>query len=133
MVLLTNKVPLTDKDGSVVGVLGIYNDITELKNIQNELFVAKKRADSIFTAINGGANFMMLALQYSTDEGSKIKGGDLGTFGYGQMVGEFNDFCFGKPAGSKGVVKTQFGYHVIEVESQKGNAPGAEAPEAHPS
>ena len=85
--------------------------------------VAKKRADSILAAINGGANFMMLALQYSSDEGSKIKGGDLGTFGYGAMVAEFNDYCFTKPAGSKGVVKSQFGYHVIEVESQKGTAP----------
>jgi len=43
----------------------------------------------------------------------------LGTFGYGTMVTEFNDFCFNKTAGSKGVVKTQFGYHIIDVVSQK--------------
>ena len=80
--------------------------------------VAKKRADSIYTAINSGANFSLLALQYSSD-GSKDKGGDLGTFGYGAMVPEFNDFCFNKPVGSRGVVKTQFGYHIIEVLNQK--------------
>ena len=54
---------------------------------------AKNRADSILTAINGGANFSALALVYSSD-GSKDKGGDLGTFGYGIMVPEFNKFCF---------------------------------------
>jgi peptidyl-prolyl cis-trans isomerase D len=83
---------------------------------------AKKRADSIYNAINGGANFTFLALQYSSD-GSKDKGGDLGTFAYGTMVPEFNKFCFEKPVGSRGVVKTQFGYHIIEVVNQKGSSP----------
>ncbi|MEP7238457.1 MAG: peptidylprolyl isomerase [Ferruginibacter sp.] len=84
--------------------------------------IAKKRADSIYAAINAGANFAMLALQYSSD-GSKDKGGDLGTFGNGAMVPEFNKYCFEKPVGSRGVVKTQFGYHIIEVLSQKGSSP----------
>ena len=78
---------------------------------------AKKLADSIFIAIKGGADFAALALKYSSD-GSKDKGGDLGTFGYGAMVPEFNDFTFNKPVGSKEVVKTQFGYHVIEITGQ---------------
>lgn len=84
--------------------------------------VAKKRADSVYNAINGGANFAIMALQYSAD-GSKDKGGDLGTFAYGAMVPEFNKYCFEKPAGSRGVVKTQFGYHIIEVLGQKGSSP----------
>jgi peptidyl-prolyl cis-trans isomerase D len=84
--------------------------------------IAKKRADSINNAINGGANFAMLAMQFSSD-GSKDKGGDLGTFGNGAMVAEFNKFCFEKPVGSRAVVKTQFGYHIIEVLSQKGSSP----------
>jgi peptidyl-prolyl cis-trans isomerase D len=84
--------------------------------------VAKKRADSINNAISSGANFAMLAMQYSSD-GSKDKGGDLGTFAYGAMVPEFNKFCFEKPVGSRGVVKTQFGYHVIDLQSQKGASP----------
>ena len=79
---------------------------------------AKKLADSIFTAIKGGADFAALALKYSSD-GSKEKGGDLGTFGYGAMVPEFNDFVFSKPVGSQDVVRTQFGYHVIEVINQR--------------
>ena len=79
---------------------------------------AKRLADSIFTAINGGADFAALAVKYSSD-GSKDKGGDLGTFEFGKMVPEFNDFSFSKPVGSREVVKTQFGYHVIEITNQK--------------
>jgi peptidyl-prolyl cis-trans isomerase D len=84
--------------------------------------VAKKRADSIYNAINTGANFALLAMQYSAD-GSKDKGGDLGTFAYGAMVPEFNKYSFEKPVGSRGVVRTQFGYHIIEVLGQKGASP----------
>jgi peptidyl-prolyl cis-trans isomerase D len=52
---------------------------------------ASKLADSLLAAVKAGANFAELASRYSTDEGSKIKGGDLGTFGNGAMVPEFND------------------------------------------
>ncbi len=79
---------------------------------------AKRLADSIFNAIKGGADFAALAAKYSSD-GSKDKGGDLGTFEFGKMVPEFNDFTFSKPVGSREVVKTQFGYHVIEITNQK--------------
>ena len=84
--------------------------------------IAKKQADSIFGAIKGGADFVALAKKYSSD-GSKDKGGDLGTFAFGAMVPEFNDFCFSKPVGTRDVVKTQFGYHIIEIMSQKGASP----------
>jgi peptidyl-prolyl cis-trans isomerase D len=84
--------------------------------------IAKKRADSINTAINSGANFALMAMQYSSD-GSKDKGGDLGTFANGTMVAEFNKFCFEKPVGSRAVVRTQFGYHIIDVLGQKGMSP----------
>ena len=78
---------------------------------------AKKLADSILTAVKGGADFAALALKYSSD-GSASKGGDLGTFGYGAMVPEFNEYAFTKAVGEKGVVKTQFGYHVMDIVSQ---------------
>lgn len=84
--------------------------------------VIKKRADSILAAINSGANFGELVKKYSDDPGSKEKGGEY-TFAQGAMVAEFNDFCFNKPVGTKGIVKTQYGYHIIEVMSQKGSNP----------
>lgn len=93
------------------------NDPQSGQPIQSDS-VAKKLADSIFNAILAGSDFSMLALQFSSD-GSKTKGGDLGTFGFGTMVSEFNDYCFNNPVGSRAVVKTQFGYHIIQVMNQK--------------
>ncbi len=81
---------------------------------------AKNRIDSIQKAIaSGGASFETMVIQYSDDIGSKQQFGNLGYFANGQMVKEFNDFCFEGKKGDKGVVKTQFGYHYIEVEDQK--------------
>ncbi len=80
---------------------------------------AKKLADSILAAVKGGADFAALASKYSTDPGSASKGGNYDYFEYGRMVPEFNEFVFTKPIGNKDVVKTQFGYHVIEVTGQK--------------
>ncbi|MCX6319129.1 MAG: peptidylprolyl isomerase [Bacteroidetes bacterium] len=81
-------------------------------------------ADSIKKAIAGGANFDTLCAKYSDDGGSKDKGGVYENFPSGQMVPPFNDFAFMQPVGSKAVVKTEFGYHYMEVLSQKGSGPG---------
>jgi peptidyl-prolyl cis-trans isomerase D len=83
---------------------------------------AKKLADSIQTAIRNGANFDTLCLKYS-DDGTKDKGGIYDHVTTGQMVPTFNDFIFDHKVGEKGVVKTDFGFHYIEVLSQKGNSP----------
>ncbi|MBA2498602.1 MAG: peptidylprolyl isomerase [Chitinophagaceae bacterium] len=84
---------------------------------------ASKRADSIHTAIRSGANFEQLVLQYSNDQGSVEKGGVYEFFPQGQMVKTFNDFSFENPVGTSGVVKTEFGYHIVEVLGHKGSQP----------
>jgi peptidyl-prolyl cis-trans isomerase D len=84
--------------------------------------VAKKLADSVETAIKGGADFNALVLKYSDDQGSKDKAG-VYEIPQGQMVIPFNDFAFDKPVGAKGIVKTDFGYHYMEVLEHKGNNP----------
>ncbi len=84
--------------------------------------VAHKKADSILAAIKAGADFAAMAKQFSSDPGSKDKGGEYPNITYGQMVPEFNDFVFEKPVGSRDVVKTSYGYHIIEVMSQKGSS-----------
>ena len=85
---------------------------------------AKKLADSIFALIKGGADFAILAKQYGTD-GTKDIGGDLGYFGFnGPMVPEFNDGTFGKPIGTKEIIQTRYGYHIIEVTGEKAINPG---------
>lgn len=84
---------------------------------------ARKLADSIQTAIRNGSVFDTLAAKLSDDGGSKDKGGVYENVTAGGMVPEFNDFIFGNPTGAKGVVKTDFGYHYIEILSQKGSSP----------
>lgn len=84
---------------------------------------AKKTIDSIELAIKNGANFDSLCKKYSDDPGSKDSGGVYKNVVSGSMVPTFNDFIFGKPVGEKGVVKTPFGYHYIEILSQKGSSP----------
>jgi peptidyl-prolyl cis-trans isomerase D len=83
----------------------------------------KNRIDSIRDLIDHGARFDSLAINLSDDEGSKVKGGDLGYFTQGQMVKEFNDFTFSGKKGDKKIVKTQFGYHYIEITDQKAFEP----------
>lgn len=84
---------------------------------------ALKLIDSVKLLINSGQPFDSVCVKLSEDPGSKDKGGvyDIGS---GQMVAPFNDFSFTNAPGSKGVVKTEFGYHYIEVISQKGSATG---------
>jgi peptidyl-prolyl cis-trans isomerase D len=85
--------------------------------------VAKNRADSILVAIKGGADFAIMAKQFGSD-GTKDKGGDLGFFGFSApMYEEFNQQCFGKPVGTKIVIRTRVGYHVIEITGEKGAMP----------
>ena len=92
---------------------------------------AKKRIDSIDVAIRNGAIFDSLALKYSADPGSAIKGGVVANpqnaatnyFTQGQMVPEFNDFCFQGKKGEKKIVKTVYGYHLIEILDQKNMQP----------
>ena len=65
--------------------------------------------------IDGGADFATLAAEHSSCPSGK-EGGALGTFGPGQMVKEFDEVVFSAPVGEvQGPVKTQFGYHLVEV------------------
>ena len=84
---------------------------------------AKKLIDSIKNAIAGGANFESLVQKYSDDGGSKANGGKYEMFPQAQMTPTFNDYSFDNPVGSKGVVKTEFGYHYIEVLKQTPRGP----------
>jgi len=81
---------------------------------------AKHLLDTIEMKLKAGANFDSLCMKSSEDDGSKSKGGVYDYFTSGRMVGTFNDFAFSQPVGSKGFVKTEYGYHYIEVLGQKG-------------
>jgi len=82
-------------------------------------------ANKIEAQLKAGKNFADLAKQYSTDPGSKDKGGDLGWFRRGQMVPAFDKVAFSLPVGAiSQPVKSPFGYHIIQVE---GKQPGQTA------
>ena len=70
------------------------------------------------TDIEGGANFADLAKQHSSCP-SGASGGDLGEFGPGMMVPEFDQVVFSADVNTvQGPVKTQFGYHLLEVTAR---------------
>ena len=71
-------------------------------------------AQEVLQKINSGESFAKMAEQYSID-GSRKHGGDLGEFGKGMMVKEFEQAAFALEKGQvSGIVKTQFGYHIIK-------------------
>jgi peptidyl-prolyl cis-trans isomerase D len=78
---------------------------------------ARKKADDVYAQAKAGADFAKLALQYSDDPGSKAQGGELGWSTRESFVKPFADAVFAMQAGEiRGPVKTQFGYHVIQLE-----------------
>ena len=73
-------------------------------------------ATSIYEKLKNGENFAEAANQYSEDTSNASKGGDLGWFGKGAMVSEFEQAAFSQPIGEIGKpVQTEFGYHIIQV------------------
>ena len=82
---------------------------------------ALAKADSLKKLIQSGTPFETLAAKFGTD-GSKDKGGDLGTFGRGAMIAQFEDAVFNGSVGSLKVVSTQFGVHIIEIQKQIGSS-----------
>lgn len=67
-----------------------------------------------------GSNFAQIAAQYSTDPGSKSRGGNLGCFPRGQMAPAFDQVAFSLPVGKiSEPVRSQFGYHIILVTSRQ--------------
>jgi peptidyl-prolyl cis-trans isomerase C len=80
---------------------------------------ALAKAQEVRKKIVDGADFAAVASQESDDAGSKVKGGDLGTFKRGQMVPQFEQAAFTLKIGELSEpVKTQYGYHLIRVESR---------------
>lgn len=75
---------------------------------------AKAIADSLKRNIELGGNFAEAAMKYSEDQGSKIKGGDLGWFKRRQMVPEFEEAAFSGEVNKLVIVTTRFGIHIIK-------------------
>ena len=87
---------------------------------QGEDDAARAKATELAQAARSGQDFAELARKSSEDQATAVKGGDLGFFGRGQMVPEFEEAVFAlEPGGIAGPVKSSFGYHVIKLEEVK--------------
>jgi peptidyl-prolyl cis-trans isomerase C len=83
------------------------------------LVATEQEALDLKNKIAEGTDFGQMAREHSQCPSGQ-RGGDLGEFSPGQMVKEFNDVCFNAEVGVvHGPVKTQFGYHLIEVTDRK--------------
>jgi peptidyl-prolyl cis-trans isomerase D len=81
---------------------------------------AKAKAEDILKQIKSGGNFADLASKNSDDPGSKTQGGELGWLDPGKTVPEFDKAAFSLPVGqTSDLIKTQFGYHILQVEDKK--------------
>lgn len=79
---------------------------------------AKAKAEDILKQLQNGAKFEDLAKKYSEDTGSAQQGGELGFAQHGTMVPEFDQAIFSQKIGDIKIVKTQYGYHIVQVEER---------------
>ena len=84
---------------------------------------ARAKAEEVLKRVKAGENFENLAKEYS-DDGSKQNGGDLGWFGKGRMVPEFENAAFAlQPGQTSEIVESQFGFHIIKAEGRRTGDP----------
>jgi peptidyl-prolyl cis-trans isomerase D len=83
---------------------------------ESQATAVEARLAAIRSRLEAGEDFATLAGELSDDPGSKTRGGDLGYFGRGAMIGAFEDAAFGATPGDLvGPIRTSFGFHLIEV------------------
>src|ERR1700761_4679698 len=80
---------------------------------------AKAKAEDVLKQLRAGGNWAELAKKYSDDPGSKDSGGELGFAQRGRMVPEFDNAIFTQKVGDAKIVKTQYGYHIVQVEERQ--------------
>lgn len=82
---------------------------------------ALKTAREVLEQLVKGGDFEVLAKRYSEDPGTKEQGGSLGWFKQGRMVKPFEDAVFSmRPGQTSGIVKSEFGYHIIRLDKVRG-------------
>ncbi|MEY5001378.1 MAG: hypothetical protein RLZZ211_1414 [Bacteroidota bacterium] len=110
------KMVLSKVIGFTPASLKARHILLSTNNSKDEKVIAakKKTADSLVKVLNK-TNWDEMAKKYSEDPGSKDKGGVYEDFLEGDMVKEFGGYCATAPIGKVGVVKTDFGFHIIEV------------------
>ncbi len=97
-------------------VVGSTPTTVEQAHVRHILLASEADAMSVLLQLRSGGNFAALAKQYSQDKASSESGGDLGFFPRGVMPIEIEAVAFAlDPGQTSGIVKTDFGYHIIQV------------------
>jgi parvulin-like peptidyl-prolyl isomerase len=110
--------------------LPTLSDKTKATDAEIDAYIAKHpeldtkqtraKAEDVLKRVKAGEDFSKLAQEFSTDPGSKDKGGELGWFKHGMMVKQFEEAAFGmKPGETSDVIETQFGFHIIQTEEKR--------------
>src|SRR5205085_4288268 len=110
--------------------LPTLSDKTKATDAEIDAYIAKHpeldtkqtraKAEDVLKRVKAGEDFGKLAQEYSTDPGSKEKGGELPWFKRGEMVKQFEDAAFGmQPGQTSDVIETQFGFHIIQTEEKR--------------
>lgn len=110
----------------------LYDDQVKLIKPEEEvsarhiLVETEEKAKELKEKITAGADFATVAKENTKDTGSKEDGGNLGYFGRGQMVPQFEEVVFKLNKGDvSDPVKTQFGWHLIKIEDKRFKQPPA--------
>jgi peptidyl-prolyl cis-trans isomerase C len=110
----------------------VYDDQVKLLKPEEEvsarhiLVETEDQAKALKEKLDKGADFAQLAKENSKDPGSKDDGGNLGYFGHGQMVPQFEEVVFKLKKGEvSDPVKTQFGWHLVKLEDRRVKQPPA--------
>ncbi len=110
----------------------LYDDQVKLIKPEEEvsarhiLVESEDKAKELKEKLKAGGDFVALAKENSKDPGSKEDGGNLGYFGHGQMVPQFEEVVFKLAKGEVSEpVKTQFGWHLIKIEDKRMKQPPA--------
>jgi foldase protein PrsA len=135
---LTDEKQLKERVKSMIlnekaATAGVKVSDSEMKKAFNEKYKTEVKASHILVddektakevqkKLNEGGDFAKLAKEYSKDPGSKSKGGDLGYFGKGAMVPEFEKVAFTLDKGEvSDLVKSDYGVHIIKVTDKREN------------
>ncbi len=95
------------------------DDLVEI-NASHILLGSEEEAENVLTRLDGGEEFSQLATTESLDSVSAVNGGNLGYFGKGQMIPEFEEVAFQLEEGEiSDVVKTEVGYHIIKLQDKR--------------
>lgn len=123
-VVLAQSVPKTEEEVHAEHIL------LAVKNTDGTIDYTKSldEAQKVEARLKAGEDFGKVAAEVSADPSAKTNNGDLGWFGRGQMVKEFEDAAFSQAVGQIGdPVKSSFGYHIIKILAKDPNHPLSEA------